>query len=114
MPGSFETTDGATSVPLKTLRVPVLKHDIWNEAKNMASDLPGWRIVSADEQAMILVCERDRGLLGGRATVTISVSGPDGMPSSTVHVKSVTQSGWLARDKANVAEFMRPFHRRVC
>jgi hypothetical protein len=114
LPGSFETTDAATSIPLKTLRVPVLKHDVWSEAKNMASDLPGWKVVSADDTALTLVCERDRGVLGGRATVTITVSGPDGVPSSAVHVKSVSRGGWISRDKANVAEFMRPFHRRVC
>jgi hypothetical protein len=48
--------------------------------------------------------------------VTITVEGPDGIPTSTVHVRSETRGGWplLASDRRVVLEFMKPFHRRVC
>ncbi len=91
MGGSFETTDDAPSPSLQTLRVAALKDGIWQEALNLVEDLPG-----------------------GKATVVITVSGPEGMPSTTVHLKSESDGGLLSRDKANVAEFLKPFHRRVC
>jgi hypothetical protein len=114
MGGSFETSDDATSPSLQTLRVAALKGGVWEEAKNLADDLPGWHVLAVDEERGSITCRRDRGFLGGSATVVITVSGPDGMPSTTVHVKSTSEGGLLSRDKANVAEFMGPFHRRVC
>jgi hypothetical protein len=46
--------------------------------------------------------------------VTITVEGPEGMPSSTVNVRSESDAGLFARDKSIVADFVRPFRRRVC
>lgn len=114
MAGSYRTTDDAARVPLRTLRVPQRVEGIWAEAKTLAEDLPGWRVVSVDEERRVLTCERARGFLGGRATVTITVEGPDDVPSATVHVESTSEGGLLSRDKANVAEFLGPLHRRVC
>ncbi len=114
MGGSFETTDDAPSPSLQTLRVAALKDGIWQEALNLVEDLPGWKVLAVDEPRGAITCQRDRGVLGGKATVVITVSGPEGMPSTTVHLKSESDGGLLSRDKANVAEFLKPFHRRVC
>jgi phosphoribosylcarboxyaminoimidazole (NCAIR) mutase len=78
----------------------------------MVADLPGWTPVSADEDALTVVAEK-RGALSGTSRITITVDGPEGIPSATVHVHSETTGGLLARDKGHVAEFMTPFQRRV-
>ena len=66
------------------------------------------------EGARTIVCERHGGPLGGRSTITIRLSGPPGLPSTTIDVRSETHGGLFARDRRNVLEFMTPFHRRVC
>lgn len=112
--GAFETSDGHSDPSLRPLRVPALKGGIYAEAKTMVGDLAGWTLVQADDEALVLRCERKPGLLAGRARVTIRVEGPDGIPSATVHVRSESDGGLLSRDKACVAEFLGPFTRRVC
>lgn len=112
--GSFETDESHSNPSLKPLRVPSRAEGIYDEAKEMVEDLDGWRLVSADDEARVLTCERKGGLLGGTATITIRVEGPDDIPSTTVSVKSETAGGLRSRDKANVMEFTKPFHRRVC
>lgn len=114
MRGSFETDDRHADPGLKPLRVPTRREDIFGEVKDMVADLAGWKIVRSDEEALVLVCERRGGLLRGPATITIRVEGPADIPSATVKVRSETSGGLFARDRANVLEFMRPFHRRVC
>lgn len=116
MAASFETSESNSHFHLKPLSVPISKSGIYDEAKTMAGDLPGWEILQADDEHLILTCRRKRGGLSGAATVTIHVEGPEGIPSSTVRVRSVTDGGipGFTRDRANVLEFMKPFHRRVC
>jgi len=114
MAGSYETRDDQSDPALRPIRVPVLPPDVYRAACEMVDDMEAWTLKSSDEEALTLVCERDRGFLGGRATITIRVEGPEGVPSSTVHVRSESTGGLLAKDKANVVEFNRPFHRRVC
>lgn len=114
MAGSFETRDDHKHPNLKVLRLPVGRDDMYRSAQEMVEDLGGWAIASKDDDARTLVCHRDRGFMGGKATVTIRIEGPEGIPSSEVHVKSESQGGLLSKDKANVLEFMVPFHRRVC
>lgn len=114
MGGSFETSESHSSASLQPLRVPSLQGDIYSAAKEMVEDLSAWSLESADDEARTLVCRRAGGLLSGEATVTITVTGPEGMPSTTVNCRSVSQGGLLSRDKKNVLEFMVPFHRRVC
>lgn len=114
MGGSFETGPEQRDVLLQPLRVPTRAADIYAEAKDMVADLAGWSLLASDDAALTLVCERKAGLLGAPARVTIRVEGPEGLPSSTVHVRSETEGGLLARDRANVLEFMKPFQRRVC
>lgn len=111
---SFETSDAHESPDLRPLRVATRREGIYAEVKDMVADLAGWKLVSADDATMSIVCERKGGLLGGAAKITIRVEGPEGIPSATVHVRSESAGGLLARDKANVAEFLRPFTRRVC
>ena len=67
-----------------------------------------------DEAAGVLVCLRAGGVLGGKATVTIRFEAPEGVPSTTIRLRSETEGGLMPRDKANVGEFMKPYNRRVC
>ena len=80
----------------------------------MVADLTAWELVSEDPEARVLVCRRKGGFLRGDALITVRVDGPEGIPSATVTVRSETSGGLLARDRQNVQEFSRPFHRRVC
>lgn len=112
--GTFRTSEEHASPLLKPLRVARRREDIYSEARDMVADLAGWKLVSSDERALVLHCERKAGFLGSAARVTIRVEGPEGIPSSTVHIESTTDGGLLSRDKKNVAEFLEPFTRRVC
>jgi len=114
MSGSFATSDRHEKPQLRPLRVASLKQGVYEEAKNMVADLPHWELVATDDAKMILSCRRKGGFVAGASEITIRVDGPDGIPSSTVHVESKTQGGLFSRDKQNVAEFMVPFNRRVC
>jgi hypothetical protein len=114
MGGSFETADAHAQFHLKPLRVAMRAEDVWSEARNMVEDLRGWSIVSADDERRVLTCARKGGLLSGAARITIACDGPAGIPSTTVHVRSESSGGLVSRDRANVLEFMVPFHRRVC
>lgn len=114
MGGSFESDDRHADASLQPIRVPTRREDLYGEAKDMVSDLPGWELVSEDPAARVLVCRRRGGILRGEATITVRVDGPEGIPSATVTVRSETRGGLFARDRQNVQEFSRPFHRRVC
>ena len=111
--GSFRASDAEASPTLRPLRVAVRKEDVYSEARDMVADLEHWKLVEADDRALVLRCERAGGLLSPASKVTIAVEGPDGMPSSTVQIESTSSGGLLSRDKANVAEFLEPFGRRV-
>jgi hypothetical protein len=116
MGGSFATSDTHSHFNLKPLRVASVKAGVYQEAKNLASELPGWKILEADDRRLVLKCERKGGALSGPSTVIVTIEGPDGVPSTTVNVESTSTGGipGFARDKANVLEFMKPLHRRVC
>jgi hypothetical protein len=114
MGGSFESDDRHADQSLRPIRVPARREDIYGEAKDMVADLAGWELVREDAAAGLLVCRRAGGFLRGEAVITIRVEGPEGIPSSTVLVRSETRGGLLPRDRRNVQEFSRPFHRRVC
>lgn len=110
---AFRTSDEQTNPSLRPLRVAVRREEVFAEARNQVEDLEGWKLLEADERALVLRCERKGGVLSGVSRITISVEGPDGIPSATVHVESTSSGGLLSRDKANVAEFLGPFSRRV-
>jgi hypothetical protein len=109
----FETSDTHAQPHLKPLRVAMRVDAVWEAAREQASDLPGWTIVQADEAARRIVCTRRKRFLSGEATITITCSGPADLPTTTVHVRSETGGGFVARDRANVLEFLVPFARRV-
>jgi len=108
------TSDAARHPNLKPVRVPILAQTVFGEALDLARELPGWTVVSQDERALVIVCQRAGGLFGAPATVTITVTGPPGLPSAEVHCRSESRGGLCGRDRRNVIEFMEPFHRRVC
>jgi hypothetical protein len=112
--GGYETSEGNARAELRPLRVAMRREELFAEARTMVEDLPRWTLERADEAALELVARRAGGLLGGQATVTIRVEGPEGIPSATLHVGSNSSGGLLANDKAVVLEFMTPFTRRVC
>lgn len=114
MSASFSTDDESAELDLRPARVPMRREALFEEAKNLASELPGWRVVRADESALVIVCERVGGALAPTSTVTLRVEGPEGLPSSVLHCVSESRGGLFARDRRNVLEFMTPFHRRVC
>ena len=113
MAGSFATSDAERNPDLRPVRVPQRFEEVWEEARNLASDLPGWRIVEEDAARKVLVCERAGGFLAPASRVTLRFESPEGIPSTTVNASSESSGGFLARDRARVLEFMRPFHRRV-
>jgi hypothetical protein len=96
--GSFETSDSHGNASLKPVRIPSRKEEIYRQALEMVESLENWQVVSKDDDACTIVCKRPGGLLAGTATITVTVDGPEGIPSSTV----------------SVLEFTRPFTRRVC
>ncbi len=110
----FETSEGHAQAHLRPLRVAMRIDAVYEEARDLVHDLPGWSVESADEAAYTLVCTRRKRLLSGGSTITIRCVGPAGVPSAVVHVRSESTGGWIARDKANVLEFLVPFTRRVC
>ena len=93
---------------------PALAAGVFEEARTLAAELPGWRVLEADASSGRILCSRENGLLRGRARITISVQSPPGIPSTTVNVQSESSGGLLDSDRANVAQFVRLFQRRVC
>jgi hypothetical protein len=113
MATSFESSDSHDQLYLKPLRVPSLKGGIYGTAKELVEALPDWTLDSEDEGQGLLCCTRSGRFLSGSSRVTIKVEGPDGVPSTTVTLRSETEGGLRKCDKANVVEFMKLFHRRV-
>jgi hypothetical protein len=111
--GSFATDSAHEKAEWRPLQVATRRESLFQEAKEMVADLAAWRLLSTDDERLVLVCERSGGLLGGSARITISVDGPEGLPSATLSVKSESSGGLFGRDRSNVSEFMRPFIRRV-
>ncbi|MFN0245057.1 MAG: hypothetical protein ACKVWV_19405 [Planctomycetota bacterium] len=114
MGGSFATSDSHSQFHLKPLRVPARREEVFQEACNLAHDLPGWQVENEDASSGTLVCRRKGSVLAAAATLTIHVEGPDGIPSATVNARSESEGGLLSRDRAHVLHFMKLFHRRVC
>ncbi|MHC4261371.1 MAG: hypothetical protein ACYSWX_02515 [Planctomycetota bacterium] len=109
----FESSDAHDNIDLKPLRVPSLRDGIYGTAKELVDDLPDWTLDSEDESTGVLCCTRKGRFLSGASKVTIKVEGPDGIPSTTVTLKSESDGGLRKCDKANVLEFMKLFRRRV-
>ena len=114
MAGSFQTEEGHANERLQPLRVPMRREHLFGAARELVEDLSSWKLDSADEESMTLVCTLEGGFLRGSSRITIRVDGPEEIPNSVVQVQSETEKGLLKRDKANVLEFMVLLHRRVC
>lgn len=113
MAGSFETSPNESQQHHRPLQIAALRDGLFATAKELVDDLPKWELVSEDEEAGVLTCRRANGMLGGTSTITITLSAPEGIPSTTVNLRSVTEGGMLSRDKANVAEFLKLYDRRT-
>lgn len=115
MGGSFSTSDDEKNPELRPVRVAQRLEEVYDEAKNLASELPGWRVVESDGARKFLVCEREAGLLAPASRVTLTFEGPDGIPSTTVNARAEGGSGFLglSRDRARVLELMKLLRRRV-
>ena len=113
MSRSFRTSDGDPNPDLRPVRVPQRREEVFSEARNLAGDLPGWRILEEDESGGVLVCERAGGFLAAPSRVTFRFEGPANLPSTTVIAESESDGGLFARDRARVLEFMKLLHRRV-
>jgi hypothetical protein len=109
----FESSDSHPDQLHRPLRVPRLKDGIYQEACDLVEALPGWTLKSKDEAKGRIECERKARLLGGAAQVLITIEAPDGVPSTTIKLRSESKGGLLNHDKQNVAEFMKLFLRRV-
>ena len=115
MGGSFATDDAEKNPDLRPVRVPQRFEEVWDEARNLATELPGWRILAEDLAGKVLVCERSGSFLAPASKVTIRFESPAGIPSTTVNVRSESSGGlpgW-PRDRARVLEFTKLLHRRV-
>ncbi len=115
MGGSFVTSDDDADLDARPVRAPQRREDVWAEARNLASELPGWKILEADEARGVLVCERAGGFLIPPCRVTLTFESPAGIPSTTVNARSESTGGifGLSRDRARVLEFTRLLRRRV-
>ena len=111
---SFQTSDSHSAQESRPIRAAVLQSGMFEEAKTLVGELPGWSLVEADEGRGRIECTRRGGLLFGSSRITITLESPPGIPSTTVNVRSESSGGIFRRDRRNVAEFVRPFHRRVC
>ncbi|MEZ6014681.1 MAG: hypothetical protein R3F49_06185 [Planctomycetota bacterium] len=111
--GRFETNDSHTNRWHQPVRVPRAKEGIFEAARELVEDLDGWTLERSDEAALTLYASKSNGLLGGTSKVTITVKGPQGIPSSETHVVSESSGGLFSKDRANVAAFCEKFWMRV-
>tara|TARA_R110002126_G_scaffold25583_3_gene87469 strand:+ start:15347 stop:15688 length:342 start_codon:yes stop_codon:yes gene_type:complete len=111
--GSFETAESNSNRWHQPVRVPSEKSGIFGAAKEMAEDMPGWKLESVDEERLEIHSTRANGALGGTSKITVRVEGPEGIPNSSTHCRSESSGGFLSRDKKNVAEFIQKFWMRV-
>ena len=109
---TFQTDEKHGSASLRPVRVPRGKLDIYSAARELCEDL-GWEIVADDGERLVLRCRRRNGWLAGTSDIEVRVEGPDGIPSSTTHVRSNSSGGLLGKDRAIVEEFVRKFTMRV-
>ena len=113
--GSFRTDDAESDPDLRPVRVAQRLEQVFSEARNLAGELPGWRILEEDEARGLLVCERSGGFLAGPSRVTLTFESPPGIPSTTVHARSESPGVWksFARDRVRLRKFLRLLRRRV-
>ena len=111
---SFQTSDSHAAEELRPVRVAVLQSGIFEEAKTLVSELPGCTLIEANAEQGRIECSKRNGFLSGSSRITITLQSPPGIPSTTVNLRSESSGGIFSRDRRNVAQFVRPFQRRVC
>lgn len=110
--GRFETSPDGKSQWLQPVAVPSGKEGVFGTVRELLEDLPGWDVQSVDEAGLAVTVSKNNGFLGGTSKIVITVSGPDGIPSSQTNVVSESD-GLLSRDKSNVATFCQKLWMRV-
>ena len=110
--GRFETSQDQASKWLRPVAVPSSKGGVFGTVRELLDDLAGWDIESVDEEGLSVQVTKKNGFLGGTSKIVITVSGPDGIPSSETSVTSESD-GLLSRDKSNVSTFCRKLWMRV-
>ena len=80
----------------------------------MADDMKGWKVLSADPEALLILCEKPGGMLGGKAKIAIQIEGSEEVPSTTVNCRCDVEGGLLAKPKSIVEGYMKLLYRRVC
>ena len=110
--GRFETSPDGKSLWLQPVAVPSGKEGVFGTVRELLEDLPGWDVQSVDEAGLAVTVSKNNGFLGGTSKIVITVSGPDGIPSSQTNVVSESD-GLLSRDKSNVATFCQKLWMRV-
>lgn len=110
--GRFETSANESSKWLRPVAVPSGKGGVFGTVRELLDDLPDWNVDSVDEEGLRVHVTKKNGFLGGTSKIVITVSGPDGIPSSQTDVQSESD-GLLSRDKSNVSTFCRKLWMRV-
>jgi len=110
--GRFETSSAAGSKWHRPVAVPSNKAGVFGTVRELLEDLAGWNVESVDEPNCSVHVSKPNGFLGGTSEIVITVSGPDGIPSSETSVVSESD-GLISRDKSNVATFCRKLWMRV-
>lgn len=108
----FETSATAASKWHRPVAVPSGKEGVFGTVRELLDDMPGWTVDGVDESACTVRVSKPNGFLGGTSSIVITVSGPDGIPSSETNVVSESD-GLISRDKSNVATFCRKLWMRV-
>lgn len=112
MGGSFETSPAHGNAGLQPLQVAVQRPSLMQAAVELAEDL-GWSVASRDDDVGTITCTAEGGFLRGSSTITITFEGPEGIPSTTVNLRSETRGGVLSPDKGHVGKFRKLFDRRT-
>ncbi|MDB2576889.1 hypothetical protein N9Z54_06780 [Planctomycetota bacterium] len=110
--GRFATSTDASDKWLQPVAVPSSKGGVFGTVIELLEDLPGWEVQSCDEESCTVHVSKANGFLGGTSKISITVSGPDGIPSSETNVTSESD-GMISRDKSNVSTFCRKLWMRV-
>src|SRR5204862_6945 len=77
---SFETSDSNAAPEHRPVRVAALQAGVFEEARTLVSELPGWSIVGVDEARGRIECRKRNGFLGGSSRITITLESPAGVP----------------------------------
>ena len=110
--GRFATSSDASDQWLRPVAVPSSKGGVFGTVAELLDDMAGWEVESCDEETCTVHVTKANGFLGGTSKIVITVSGPDGIPSSETNVTSESD-GMISRDKSNVSTFCRKLWMRV-